>query len=103
MVLELPQPVWPLRASVLKRPPSFAEFSLERLSPHEKRYFKRTDTGSKESLKKESIGSYDRAGGSDGKVRVDKTYRDPGTAIKSLHFSPSFTLLWPFGLQRTRC
>eukprot|EP00903_Cladosiphon_okamuranus_P012111 g11364.t1 len=41
------------------------------------RYFKKTDTGSKESLKKESIGSYDAAGGSDGKVRVDKTYRDP--------------------------
>eukprot|EP00752_Nemacystus_decipiens_P011639 g10334.t1 len=41
------------------------------------RYFKKTDTGSKESLKKESIGSYDPAGGSDGKVRVDKTYRDP--------------------------
>lgn len=46
-----------------------------------KRYFKKTDsTGSKESLKKESIGSYDPEGGSDGKVRVDKTYRDPGTA-----------------------
>ncbi|CAN0290066.1 unnamed protein product [Ectocarpus sp. 6 AP-2014] len=43
------------------------------------RFFKKTDTGLKESLKKESIVSYDPAGGSgsDGKVRVDKTYRDP--------------------------
>ncbi|CAN0483200.1 unnamed protein product, partial [Ectocarpus sp. 8 AP-2014] len=43
------------------------------------RFFKKTDTGLKESLKKESIASYDPAGGSgsDGKVRVDKTYRDP--------------------------
>ncbi|CAM9646007.1 unnamed protein product, partial [Hapterophycus canaliculatus] len=43
------------------------------------RFFKKTDTGLKESLKKESIGTYDPAGGStgDGKVRVDKTYRDP--------------------------
>lgn len=49
----------------------------------ENRFFKKTDTGLKESLKKESIASYDadgERGSGDGKVRVDKTYRDPGSA-----------------------
>lgn len=54
-----------------------------------KRFFKKTDTVSKESLKKESIGSYDPAGGSDGKVRVDKTYRDPGIKLLNLLSTPS--------------
>ena len=47
----------------------------------EGRFFKKTDTGLKESLKKESIASYDPSAGKgsgDGKVKVDKTYRDPG-------------------------
>ena len=48
----------------------------------EGRFFKKTDTGLKQSLKKESIASYEAAadhrGPGDGKVRVDKTYRDPG-------------------------
>ena len=57
----------------------------------EGRFFKKTDTGLKESLKKESIASYEAAdgqGSGDGKVRVDKTYRDPGSdGLK--HFLPS--------------
>lgn len=53
------------------------------------RFFKKTDTGLKESLKKESIASYDPAGGSggDGKVRVDKTYRDPGALLLICFFA----------------
>ncbi|CAM9149816.1 unnamed protein product [Ascophyllum nodosum] len=39
------------------------------------RYFKKVDTGLKESLKKESIAPGGGAGG--GRVRVDRTYRDP--------------------------
>lgn len=43
------------------------------------RHFKKTDTSMKETLKKEAIG-YAAGSGSanDGKVRVDRTYRDPG-------------------------